>query len=826
MSQMTLQQAFDLAQQQRQAGRLSDARTTCREILTYRPDHPEVLHLLGMITFQAGEMEEAERLLKQAISLSPRQPAFHGNLGVILSKSGKTEEAITEFRAALELRPEMVSAHNNLGNALRDQGKQQEAIAAYRAALALNPSMPETLYNLGNALRDLNQLEDAVAAYEQALSIRPEYPDAQTNLGTVLQTQGKFLQAIAAFDRTIRLSPTEAKAFYNKGVVLQTLGRYEDAAEVYRQAVALRPDYVEAYNNLGSVLKQMEKVDDAIACFECAVAIRPDHAKAVENLAGALMTKGEHEKSLAVCRRVVELRPNDPDSRHNLGNILRGAGYPEEAIVEFKKALELRPHYTDAQFSLANTFYSMRRFEESIEAYNLVIAAQPGAMKARANLAAAYWNSGRLGDALDAYEAALAIQPDHWSIHSNCIYIMHFDPRFNSAQILQAHRQWDRRHGLPLAGEIKPHLNDRNPDRRLRIGYISPDFRNHCQSLFTSALFPHHDHEQFEIVCYSSVAKPDEITQRLNHQSDLWRETHGIEDASLAQMIRDDKIDILMDLTMHMASARPMVMARKPAPVQIAWLAYPSTTGLSAIDYRLTDPYLDPPGTSDENYSETSIRMADTFWCYDPAGMGKIDGISPNPLPALTNGYVTFGCLNHCVKVSDRTLDLWRQVLESVPDSRLVILAPHGRHRAHILDQLGMRESRIEFLDFAPRERYLQYYHRIDLGLDAIPYNGHTTSLDSMWMGVPVVTVLGSTVVGRAGWSQLCNLNLRELAAQREADFAPIAAGLARDLPRLQELRSTLRGRMEKSPLMDGKRFARNMEAVFRDVWRRWCRSK
>jgi protein O-GlcNAc transferase len=823
---MTLQQAFDLAQKQRAAGRLSEAKTTCREILTYRPDHPEVLHLLGMITFQAGDFEEAQRLLKQAISLSPKQPAFRGNLGVVLTKSGKTDEAIAEFKAALELKPEMVSAHNNLGNALRDQGKHTEAIASYRAALALNPSMPETLYNLGNALRELNQLDDAVAAYEQALSVKPDYSDAQTNLGTVLQTQGKYLQAIDAFDKTIRISPNDAKAFYNKGVVLQTLGRYADAEDVYRQAVALRPDYVEAYNNLGTVLRQLEKLDDAIACFECAVAIRPDHAKAVENLAAAFMSKGEHAKSLAICRRVVELRPNDPETRHSLGNILRGAGYPDEAILEFKKALELRPDYTDARFSLANTYYSMRRFEESIEGYDAVIAAQPMAMKARANLAAAYWNSGRLADALEAYDRALGVMPDHWSIHSNRIYIMHFDQRFDSRQLLDAHKEWDRRHAAPLAREIKPHLNDANPDRRLRVGYVSPDFRNHCQSLFTSALFPYHDHEQFEIVCYSSVSKPDEITQKLNHQSDLWREVHGIEDASLAQMIRDDKIDILVDLTMHMASARPMLMARKPAPVQIAWLAYPSTTGISAIDYRLTDPYLDPPGTNDELYTEKSVRLPDTFWCFDPSGMGTTDSVKVNPLPALKNGYVTFGCLNHCVKISDRTLGLWRQVLEAVPDSRLVILAPHGRHRAHILEMLAVAEPRVQFLDFAPRDHYLQYYHQIDLGLDAIPYNGHTTSLDSMWMGVPVVTVLGQTIVGRAGWSQLCNLDLREFAAQREADFAPLAARWARDIPKLEQLRASLRQRMEKSPLMDGKRFARNMEAVFRDVWRRWCASK
>ena len=263
------------------------------------------------------------------------------------------------------------------------------------------------------------------------------------------------------------------------------------------------------------------------------------------------------------------------------------------------------------------------------------------------------------------------------------------------------------------------------------------------------------------------------------------------------------------------------MFARKPAPVQATWLAYPGTSGLAAIDYRITDPHLDPPGV-DHFYSEKSIRLPETFWCYDPL----CEDIEPGPLPASTNGYLTFGCLNNFCKVTGPTLHLWEPILRTLENSRLILLAPLGGHRTRVrkyYQDRGIYPDRIEFVEFQPRRNYLDIYRKIDIGLDTVPYNGHTTSLDSFWMGVPVVTRIGSTVVGRAGWSQLCNLGLKELAAESDQQFANIVLNLAADLPRLSELRRDLRDRMKHSPLMDGRRFARNMEAAYREMWKTYC---
>jgi predicted O-linked N-acetylglucosamine transferase (SPINDLY family) len=362
----------------------------------------------------------------------------------------------------------------------------------------------------------------------------------------------------------------------------------------------------------------------------------------------------------------------------------------------------------------------------------------------------------------------------------------------------------------------------------LRIGYVAADFRDHCQSLFTVPFFSHHDHAQFEIFCYASVERPDDLTRRLASYADVWRDVRELDDEGLAQQIRADGIDILVDLAMHMADGRPLLFARKPAPVQVAWLAYPGTTGIEAIDYRLTDPNLDPldpldpqdspdrlnpadpqhtQSASDSHYSERSLRLPDSFWCYDPLTTEP----AVNALPALSADSLTFGCLNNPCKLTDRTLTMWSAVLREVAQARLLLMTPAGNARQNLarrMERQGIDMQRVGFVPFQPRADYLRTYHQIDLGLDTFPYNGHTTSLDSLWMGVPVVTRVGETAVGRGGLSQLVNLGLGELAADRT---------------RLAHLRQGLRSRMEQSPLTDGARFARNAEAAYRQMWQAWC---
>jgi predicted O-linked N-acetylglucosamine transferase (SPINDLY family) len=377
-----------------------------------------------------------------------------------------------------------------------------------------------------------------------------------------------------------------------------------------------------------------------------------------------------------------------------------------------------------------------------------------------------------------------------------------------------------------LAKLAQPRAGERSADRRLRVGYVSPGFGAGATGLFLLPLLEAHDHQRHEIVCYSSVRTPDAITERCRAQADVWRSVTNVSDERLADIIRQDRIDILVDLTMHSADNRLLVFARKPAPVQVTYLAYAGTTGLDSMDYRLTDPYLDPLAAmkaSDQPiYSEESIRLPETYWCYRPL----IETPAVNALPALLTGHITFGCLNTFAKVTAPTLAAWTGLLRAMPEARLLLHIRPGKGRDRVRDlfaQGGISPERVTFAGWLPMAGYFQLYQHIDVALDPFPYGGGATTCDALWMGVPVVSLAGQTAVGRGGLSILSNLGLADLVARDVEQYVRIACELAGDLPRLSGLRATLRERMQNSPLMDAPRFARHVEAAYREMWRRWC---
>jgi len=492
----------------------------------------------------------------------------------------------------------------------------------------------------------------------------------------------------------------------------------------------------------------------------------------------------------------------------------------QDAVNMLERAVELHPRLTFAHCNLGVLYAALGRVREACASYRRALDIEPDVADTHHNLGNALLRGGLLQEAIVSFRNAVASSKTHASYHSDLVFHLHFHPAYDSRAILAEARDWELAHaaGLPRA----PHVErDRRPDRRLRIGYVSPNFRRHCQAFFMFPLLAHHDHEHFEIFCYSDVARPDDWTSRLLAHADRAQAVRGTSDADLANRIVEDGIDILVDLTMHMAENRLPVFARRPAPVQVSWLAYPGTTGLAAIDYRVTDPYLAAEGDADA-YAERPLPLPDAFWCYHPLG----DEATVGPLPARRRGRVNFGSLNNLLKVSDATIALWSRVLREVHGSTMTLLAPVGDARERtvgVFEAHGIERGRLEFVEYQPRQRYLATYDSIDVCLDTVPYNGHTTSLDAFWMGVPVVTLVGSTVVGRAGLCQAMNLGLPELVARRPDEFVNIAVALAGDRERLSGLRAGLRARMEASPLMDAPRFARNLEAAYRSIWRRWC---
>jgi predicted O-linked N-acetylglucosamine transferase (SPINDLY family) len=355
------------------------------------------------------------------------------------------------------------------------------------------------------------------------------------------------------------------------------------------------------------------------------------------------------------------------------------------------------------------------------------------------------------------------------------------------------------------------------------VGYVSSHFATHPHVFFLTPLLRNQDREHFEVFCYSDVTVPDEGTASLRALSDQWRETATLDADAFEALVRKDRIDVLVDLDMHTAGNRLLAFARKAAPVQICWLAYPGTTGLTAMDYRITDSFLDPPDGQPLPYSEESLWLPHAFWCYDPL----TEPLEVGPPPADSRGAVTFGCLNDASKLNQGVLHAWGSLLSQVPGSRLVVLSTSPESRVRIAESLaryGVDEQRLEVVARLPRVAYLEVYKRIDVCVDPFPCGGHTTTFDALWMGVPVVTLRSEDrIVGRGGASIAANLGLTELVASTPEAYVRIAAELALDLPRLRELRASLRERLTASPLMDGPGFARDLGALFRRAWRRWC---
>ena len=635
---------------------------------------------------------------------------------------------------------------------------------------------------------------------------------------------GRLREAENLYKQILTHDPKHADATRLLGVIARQMGRNDIAVDLIRRAIALRPGYAQAHSNLGNVLRDTGQLDDAIAAYRHAIALSPNLAEAHNNLGNALKDKGQPDEAIAAYRQAISVNPNFPEAYSNLGNALTSRGQHDQAIAAYRQAIALRPGYAQAHSNLGNLLRDTGQLDQAGAIYRQALTLNPNLPEVHFNLGNVLKDQGQLDEAMAACRRAVALRPNYVEAHSNLLFILHLRTGYDAHAIAEEHRRWNRQHAEPLRKFIQPHTNNRDPERRLRIGYVSPDFRTHPVGRFLLPLLAHHDKKQVEVFGYSQVALQDEITDRLRSYTDGWRTILALSDAQAADLIRQDHIDILVDLTMHTDNSRLLVFARKPAPVQATYLAYCSTTGLDTIDYRLSDPYLDGPEGDESFYSEKTIRLPQTYWCYESI-------IAPpqvGPLPALARGVITFGCLNTFCKVSEPAFEAWAEVLGAIPNSQLLLSADEGSHRQRVqqrLERNGIEPSRVQFASRTSLENYFDLYRRIDIGLDTFPYGGGTTTCDALWMGVPVVSLVGTTAVGRGGLSILSNMGMPELVARSEEEYVQIAGTLAKDLPRLSNIRTMLRERMEQSPLMDAPRFARNIEAVYRDMWRVWCKS-
>jgi len=737
---------------------------------------------------KAGRLDQAASLYESILTEQPdHADALHASAVIALGRRD-TDEAISRLQRAIVAAPGRAVAHSDLGAALRIAGRLPEAVAALERAVALEPRYAEGWINLGIVRRALGDLAAARAALQRASELKPDFAPTFNALGVVLKALGDSEGARAAFGKATSLQPDYPEALTNLGLALLEGGRPAEAMAPLKRAAELAPALAEVWLNLGLAQRGSGDVRAAAASLQRAVTAKPDLAPAWNALGVVLATDGNHAGACDAFARAVGLTPDSAEFLSNYGLSLHKAGRSNDALPVLERALALDPAHGEVLF----------------------------------NRGVVRQSRGDFAAALADWQATLRSDPTHRVARSNLIFALQYEPETDGPGLLAEARAYDRLHGDP-PGRFRSWNNPRDPGRRLRIAYMSPDFREHSVAQYLEPLFAAHDPATVEIFAFAEMKRSDAVTERLRLLTAHWRNTSGLPDEAVARQVRDDRIDILVDLAGHTGDNRLGVFALKPAPVQATWLGFPGTTGLAAIDYRLTDALADPPGT-EAHSSETLVRMPHGFHCWrPPADAPEIAPRSPDRPPI-------FGSFNNAQKLSADTIALWAELLRRVPAARLK-LKSSWLLRGRVFDAIraafaahGIDAERVEAAGWiAATSSHLAAYGDIDVALDPFPYNGTTTTIEALWMGVPVVALAGDRHAARVGVSVLTHAGVPELIVATKADYVDLAASLVGDRFRLEEYRATLRARMSASPLLDVGRFARDIEKAYRVMWQRWC---
>jgi protein O-GlcNAc transferase len=807
------------------------------------------LQMQGKDSLHATHM--AAKLLSDA-------PDIHSNLGIVLRNHGNLDESVKSFRRAIRIKPDFAEAHNNLGATLQDLGQLEDAIASYRRAIQIKPNYAEAYNNLGNVLRELKRLDEAVINCRHAVECKHDYANAHNNLANALRDNGQYEEAEASYRRALILKPDFVMAYCGIGLALNALGKREDAMAHYRKAIEINPNYFEAHTHIGNALRDVDRPGEAMLSYRRALEIKPDFFDAYFNLANILRAFGNHDEAIEVFHRVLAFNPNSAEAHNSLGNLLLEIGQAGGAIENYRRALQLAPKFAVACSNLGSAFRELGNFNDAVASCRRAIEIAPDFAMGYNNLGNAFRDLGQLDDAVIAYckaveldselaiahnnlgcvlrdrghhedavislRRAMALKPDYVAAYDNFLMTLQFIPTITQQDIFDAHKNFGEKFEAPLKSSWPAHTNRRDPDKRLKIGYVSGDFRRHVVAYFIEPILTYHDKSKVEVYCYANSTQQDVVVDNLMGEADHWVPCYAMSDVELAQRIVADGIDILIDLSGHTARNRLLAFARKPAPIQITYLGYPGTSGMSAIDYRLTDRYTEPEGSgADQYYTEQLLRLPDSMWCYRPAeDMPEI-----TPLPALANGYLTFGSFNNANKIGSECIALWAALLRSLPSSRLMMATvPEGEMREHLAAQFlshGIARDRIDFCAKLLPQDFQRALQQVDIALDPFPVNGATTTCESLWLGVPVLTLVGDRFLSRAGLSTLNAAHLSEFAASNQEKFIKTAISLANDLSRLAALRANLRERLKSTPLFDQQRFTRNLEDIYRNAWCRYA---
>lgn len=708
--------------------------------------------------------------------------------------------------------------------ALFGAGRHAELEARARELAQRHPDVGFIWKVLGVAL--LVQDKDGVSALSKAAELLPQDAETWSNLGNAQRAQKLLPQAEESYRRAVALAPAQASHFYNLGITLADQDRLQEAADAYRQAIAANPAFADAHFNLGIVQQKSHELDAAETSFQAAIKAQPAHAQAWCNLGALQARRGRLDEAHAALRQAIRLAPGMADAHHNMGNVHKDALRMAQAAQAFGEAIRLQPGHVDAHQGLGQVLGKLRQYQPAIAALTHAIELDPQHVDAWIDLGNVRKEIGELDAALACFEHADQFAPHRLDVLSNWLMLSNYARGVPRERRIERARQYGERVRAQVTPQPRP-AHSWDPEKVLRVGLVSGDLRRHPVGYFLDTVLQAlkaQAGDRIELIGYPTQPLSDALTQRLKACCTEWRPVVGLDDATAAQQMADDGIDILIDLSGHTAHTRLAVFAWRPAPVQVSWLGYFATTGLQEMDHFLSDPWSTPPALQ-KDFTERLWLLPQTRLCFSPP-----EAAPPvAPLPAMQRGHVTFGCFNNLTKLNDEVLQLWAQVVRSVPGSQLFLKAPQ-LDDAQVHDMtlqrlrtLGLGPECLILEGNSPREEYLRAYHRVDIGLDPFPFTGGTTTAESLWMGVPVLTLQGDTLVARQGVSMMTNVGLANWIADNEQDYLRKAIAFASDLPALAKLRAGLRNQALQSPLFNASEFALHFQDALRGMWRQRC---
>ena len=798
-------------------GHLDDPIKSYKRSLEIDPDYAEAHNNLGNVLKDLGRLDEAFGSFEKALAINPEYLEAYYSLGIVLFDLGQLNEAAQSYQKAIEINPSFTQAHNNLGNTFAEQGQLNDAIQSYQKAIEINPNYSEAYNNLGNVFIEHGQLDKAVESYQRALEINPDYPALHNNLGNAFKELGQLEDALKSYSKGLTYNPDYIDLLNNLGVVLNDLGQLDKAVQSYERAIGIKPDYAEAYNNLGVTYNKLGQLEDAVHSYEEALTIDPDYADAHNNLGVVLKKLGQLDEAIESYQKAIAINPDDADTHNNLGIVFDEQERLDDAIQSYRKAVSIQPDLAEAYNNLGHTLCKLNRYQEAVVSYETVFNIKPNLDYIVGNILNTKMNCCNWDDLETLLiDAKQRIVNNEKVIEPFNLMGLIDDPALQiKAQKLRITGDHPKNHTLPTIDQYPKHP-------KIRIGYFSADLREHPVGFLTAGLYEAHDRERFEVHAFSfGKIERDKLNLRIKSGVDYYHDVDKMSHKEIVIHSRSLEIDIAIDLGGLTAESRTDVFAMSAAPIQLSYIGYLGTMAADYYDYLIADSVMIPK-ESQKYYAEKIVYLP-SFQVNDSKDLPPEITLTRKEVGLPEDGFV-FCCFNNTYKFTPTVFDSWARILEQVEGSVLIIFADNEIAKTNLIKEITLRgidEYRLIFGDHLTRKEYLARYRVADLFLDTWPCNAGTTASDALKMGLPLLTLRGQSFNSREAASILTSINLPELITNTPEEYEALAIELATHPEKLKAIKEKLASNLSTAPLFDTKRFTKNLESAYTQMYER-----